>query len=275
MWEYTEKVKDHYRNPKNVGEIENPDAVGEAGSISCGDALKIFLKINEAGIVTDAKFQTFGCGSAVASASALTEMIINKSIDEVAKVTNQDIADYLGGLPEQKMHCSVMGREALEAALANYKGVVAVEKKGTDRVVCQCFGTTETKIRQIIRENALSDVESVTNYCKAGGGCGKCKDDIQQIVNEEVKKREIPAGKKILTKTQMIIKVNNVLENYIAEELRKDGGDIELVDIQDNKIFVNLEGSCKNCPSSNLTLKNFVENVLKEHISPDIEVVES
>lgn len=275
MWEYTEKVKDHYRNPKNVGEMENPDAIGEAGSLSCGDALKIFLKINESGIVTDAKFQTFGCGSAVASASALTEIIIGRHIDEVAKITNQDIADYLGGLPEQKMHCSVMGREALEAALANYKGTFIAQKKDTGKVVCKCFGTTESKIRQIIRENALSDVEGVTNYCKAGGGCGNCKDDIQQIINEEVKNREIPAGKKILTKTQMIIKVNNVLENYIAEELRKDGGDIELVDIQDNKIFVNLEGSCKNCPSSNLTLKNFVENVLKEHISPDIEVVES
>lgn len=274
MWEYTDKVREYYRNPKNVGEIENPDAVAEVGSISCGDALKIFLKIDDKGIIVDAKFQTFGCGSAVASASALTELIIGKTVEEAEKLTNQDIADFLGGLPEQKMHCSVLGQEALEAAIAGYKGITI--SKGPDRVVCKCFGTTEAKIRQIVRENNITDLEGITNYCKAGGGCGKCHPDIQEIIREEtafkVCETEI---KPSLTKTQMIIKVNNVLENYIAAELRKDGGDIELIDIDGNKIMVKLKGSCKNCPSSNLTLKNFVGNTLKEHVGPDIEVIEA
>jgi NifU-like protein len=274
MWEYTEKVKEHYKNPKNVGTIENPDAVGEVGSISCGDALKLCLKINENGIITDAKFQTFGCGSAVASASILTEMVIGKSIQEAEKITNQDIADSLGGLPEQKMHCSVMGKEALEAALASYQGA-SVEKKIKSRVICGCFGVTEAKIREVVRENILNTVEQITNYTKAGGGCGKCKDNLLKILLEEINKRNNGKKEKPLTKTQQILKINDVLENYVAQELRKDGGDIELVDIEGNKIYVNLHGSCKNCPSSNLTLKNFVENVLKEHISPDIEVVEA
>lgn len=274
MWEYTEQVKEHYKNPKNVGSMDDADAVGEVGSIACGDALKLFLKIDNNGIITDAKFQTFGCGSAVASASILTEMLIGKTVQEAEKITNQDIADLLGGLPEQKMHCSVMGREALEAAIADFKGE-PVEKKMKGKIICGCFGVTDDKVREVIRENALDSVAEITNYTKAGGGCGKCKDDLQKILNEEIAKRNNGKKEKSLTKTQLILKVNKVLENYVAPELRKDGGDIELIDVEDYKIFVNLQGACKNCPSSNLTLKNFVENILKEHIGENIEVIEA
>ena len=274
MWEYSEKVIEYYRNPKNVGEIDNADAIGEVGSLSCGDALKLYLKIDNNGIIQDAKFQTFGCGSAVASSSALTEMIIGKHIDEAEKISNQEIVDFLGGLPDAKLHCSVMGQEALEAAISNYKGI-PVGKIDVGRVVCKCFGTTEEKLRQVIRENNIDNLDGVQNFCKAGGGCGNCKHDILEILNDEIEKRLIEQPKKVMSKTQMIIKVNNVLENIVAPELRKDGGDIELIDIENNKIFVKLKGSCKNCPSHNLTLKNFVENKLKELVSQEIEVIEA
>lgn len=271
MWDYTKEVMEHYRNPKNVGEIKDADAIGEAGSLVCGDALKIYLKIKD-NVVTDAKFLTFGCGSAVASSSVLTEMIIGKSLDEVKKITNKDIADKLGGLPQEKMHCSVMGHEALENALSKYfhEDVSAVKK---DKIICNCFSVTENQILYAIKENGLKTVEEVTNYTKAGGSCGKCKGEIQAVLDKyyNIERTE---EKPKLTQTQKILKINNIIENQIAAELRKDGGDIELVDIEDNKVYVKLKGSCSGCKNSNLTLKSFVEGTLREVLNEEIEVIE-
>lgn len=271
MWDYTEEVMEHYRNPKNVGKIDDADAVGEAGSLACGDALKIYLKIKD-GVVTDAKFQTFGCGSAVASSSILTEMIIGKPLEEVKKITNKDIADRLGGLPPEKMHCSVMGYEALENALGEYfHEDVAPSTK--DKLVCKCFSVTEKQIINAIKENNLQTLEEVTNYTKAGGACGHCKGDIQAILDKyygnEPEKKEVK-----LTAAQKILKINNIIENQISPELRKDGGDIELVDIDENKVYVKLRGSCSGCKNSTLTLKNFVEVTLRASLGDEIEVIE-
>lgn len=271
MWDYSKKVMEHYRNPKNVGEIENPSAVGRTGNISCGDSLVLYLKIDENDVITDAKFQTFGCGSAVASSSILTEMIIGKTVDEASKITNKNIADELGGLPAQKLHCSVMGKEALDDAIEGFRGVKHEEPE--DKIICKCFDIKESKLRELIKENNLDTIEKIQNYTKACSGCQHCREDIEKLMTETLHiKAEKPVEAKPLTKTQMILKVNKVLENYISEELRKDGGDIELVDIEDNRVFVKLQGACKWCPSSASTLKNFVEKVLREHISEDIEV---
>ncbi|MDA8105243.1 MAG: Fe-S cluster assembly protein NifU, partial [Nitrospiraceae bacterium] len=179
MWEYTDKVKETFLKPKNVGEIPDADAVGEVGSIICGDALKLFLKLDkETGKITDAKFQTFGCASAIASSSALTELVKGKTLAEALKISNQDIADFLGGLPEQKMHCSVMGREALEAAIANYRGE-KIPQKEEGKLVCKCFDVSEEKIRKVAVENHLTTVDEITNFTKAGGGCGECIPQIE------------------------------------------------------------------------------------------------
>ena len=279
MWDYNEKVKEHFLNPRNVGDIKNPDAVGVAGSLACGDQLKLMLKVNDKGIVTDAKFQTFGCGSAIASASALTEMIIGKPIEEVALITNKDIVDYLGGLPVEKMHCSVMGREALEAALHNYYGESpeqAEDKKKS--VVCECFGVTEEEIVRVVRDNKLRSVEDVTHYTKAGGGCMSCHDKIRDIIDRVAGEPEKPQpakqqGKK-LTNLQKVKLIEETFEKEIRPMLRADGGDIELIDVEGSRVIVSLRGMCSSCMSASFTLKKYVEPKLREFVSDDITIEE-
>ena len=184
MWDYTEKTLDHFRNPRNVGKIENPDGTATVGSLACGDALTFQFKLDADGRISDAKFQTFGCASAIASSSALTEMVIGKTLEEAKQITNQQIADYLGGLPPQKMHCSVMGREALEAAIKNYETGANTDRNLEDEKLCMCFDVSENEVRRVITENGLTSVEEVTNFTKAGGGCGGCRDKIQAILDE-------------------------------------------------------------------------------------------
>ena len=116
---YSEKVMDHFRNPRNVGTMDDPDGVGEVGNATCGDIMKIFIKV-ENNIITDVKFTTFGCGSAIASSSMATELIKGKPIDEAMELTNTAVAEALDGLPAQKMHCSVLAEEAIKAALDDF-----------------------------------------------------------------------------------------------------------------------------------------------------------
>jgi len=280
MWDYTDKVRDHFFNPRNVGEIENADGVGEVGSLACGDALKLTFKLGKDGKIADAKFKTFGCASAIASSSVLTELIKGKTLDEAIKVTNKDIADYLGGLPEQKMHCSVMGREALEAAIDNYKNGGTAKHEIEGNVVCTCFGVTDKEIERVIRENNLSTVEEVTNYCKAGGGCGGCKGEIEKII-ESVKGEKLKAavsasphkaGK--LTNIQKIQLVQQTINEQIKPLLREHGGNIELVDVEGNKVIVAFRGMCAQCHLAEFTMKDVVEARLREFVSEELFVEE-
>jgi len=277
MWEYTKKVRDLFLHPKNVGEIDHPDAVGEVGSIICGDALKLTLKIDkETGRIVDAKFQTFGCASAIASSSALTEMVKGKTLDEALKLSNKDIADFLGGLPEEKMHCSVMGQEALEAAIANYRGKAPAPRPG-EGVVCKCFEVTEEKIRKVIIENRLTTVEEVTNYTKAGGGCGTCIPDIEAILKSIRALKPLPEKPKRdgrLTNLQKIALIQDVIEREIRPRLQADNGDIELIDIEGPQVIVALRAMCVGCPMGRVTIKG-IEEKLKELVSSDIIVVET
>jgi NifU-like protein len=278
VWDYTDKVKDHFNNPRNVGTIKEPDGVGEVGSLACGDALKLMFKLGHDGRIVDAKFQTFGCASAIASSSALTEMIVGMTVDEAAKVTNQEIAKFLGGLPKEKMHCSVMGREALEAAIAHYRGT-APKPEDEDPVVCTCFGVTRSEIERAVLENDLRTFEDVTNYTKAGGGCGGCIEDIKAIldrVNANVTPPSPPAKKPSgrLTNIQKIRLIEETLDREIRPILQKDEGDLELVDVDGNNVIVAMRGRCVQCRSAGITLKDIVEPKLREFVSEDIVVIE-
>ena len=280
MWEYTDKVKEHFFNPRNVGEIKKPDGVGEVGSLACGDALKLTFKLDEDGRIADARFKTFGCASAIATSSVLTEMIKGMTIDEAAKVTNKDIADYLGGLPEQKMHCSVMGREALEAAIENYRtgGKKKHELKG--KVVCTCFGVTENEIERVIEDNDLKTVEDVTNYCKAGGGCGGCKGEIEKIIQKvqggKLKEisLEVPRRAGKLTNIQKIQLIQQTINEQIRPALRADGGNIELIDVEGNKVIIAFRGMCAQCKLAEFTMKDVVEAKLREFVTEELFVEE-
>lgn len=283
MWEYSEKVKDYFFNPKNSGILEDADGVGDVGAISCGDALRLMIKVDEPSqTISDAKFQTFGCGSAIASSSALTELIIGKTIDEAMALTNQDIAEFLGGLPPEKMHCSVMGQEALHAAIANYRGETWVDDHEEGALICKCFGIDEGMIERTVRTNGLTSIEEITNYTKAGGGCSTCAEGIEEVlarVNAEMvaegalaadrafvagaaplpvkEKKVMPlatAPKGPLTNLQKIRLIEETLET-IRPSLQRDGGDCELIDVEGNRVMVKLTGACVGCHLSSATIE--------------------
>jgi NifU-like protein len=291
MWDYTEKVLELFHNPKNQGLIEKTEETGvavvfgEVGSIACGDALRLHLKIQiEQDSILDARFQTFGCTSAIASSSALTELVKGLTLDQALNVTNQDIANFLGGLPEAKMHCSVMGQEALEAAIFNYRGIpLANHEDDEGALTCSCYGVSDSRIRRIIIENGLTRAEQVTNYIKAGGGCGSCLVEIDDILDAVLAEqaKSIEAVTKIvhqqdtakpLTNLQKITLIQQVIEEEIRPFLMADGGDVELHDVEGDRVLVNLKGACDSCASQNDTLKGAIETRLRAKISPTLIV---
>ncbi len=305
MWDYTDKVMEHFHNPRNQGAItekqEGEEIVtGEVGSIACGDALKLHLKIDEATkTIKDARFQTFGCASAIASSSALTELLKGRKVEEALKLTNKEIAESLGGLPEEKMHCSVMGQEALEAAIYTYKGIpLDNHEEDEGNLICRCFGVSDTKIKRIIRENNLKTAEQVTNYVKAGGGCSSCLPDIDDLIEEVTTEQEkiavqqeksvevatevwttkdTPASEtttttRPLTNLQKITLIQKVIDQEIRPILAEDGGDMELFDVEGDVVKVILKGACSGCASSTETLKLAIEATIKDRVSPSLTV---
>jgi len=196
-------------------------------------------------------------------------MIKGLTLKEAEKITNDDIAKYLGGLPKEKMHCSVMGFDALKKAIANYHGEEATRKEGT--IVCECFEVTDVEIKRAVKEHNLHNIEDVTNFTKAGGGCTKCHPQIQDIIDKtfHTKPSEKKKEKK-LTNIQKIKLIEKTLEQIIRPALKRDHGDIELIDVTGNIVSVRLLGTCAACSKSPVTLKNFVESKLKELVSHDL-----
>ncbi|MCF0234008.1 MAG: iron-sulfur cluster assembly scaffold protein [Thermoguttaceae bacterium] len=373
-WQYSEKTKRLFMDAvqgkagAHVGEVANADGVGEHGSVACGDALKFTFRVEKNADdpsqdkIVEAKFLTFGCTSAIAASEALCRIIEERQTTPIdaLKITNQDIVDFLEGLPTQKIHCSVMGAEALEAAVfdwAERRGVdlaaYGITRQGVDpddegRLVCKCFGLTEPYLRRKIRELHLTTLDEVTGALKAGGACGTCRGEIQDILNEIAAtaelganvdcgcsapsaaanaEPEIPAGtlyvaddsgltpvKKTqpagfsplamvsttaagevvqtpsfeptatakttpgefakLSPYQKAKRIEQTIETQIRPVLRRDGGDVEIVDVKDNLVYVALTGACDGCDSAAITLDLLVTAVLQEQLDPEIKVVQ-
>ena len=275
MWDYSDKVKEHFFQPRNAGPLPDANAVGDVGSISCGDALRLMLKVDpETETIEEAHFQTFGCGSAIASSSALTEIVKGMKLDDALKVSNQDIADYLDGLPPEKMHCSVMGREALQAAIANYRGEEWSDDHEEGALICKCFAVDAVMIEDTVRANNLSTMEDVINYTKAGGGCASCHEGIEEILAKvlaergetfkavPLKAKETPKPGK-LTNLERIRRIEAVLES-VRPQLQRDHGDIELVDVDGKTVYVSMTGACAGCQMEALTLQGIQAKLMEE-----------
>lgn len=367
-WQYSEKTKRLFmdavqgKSGTHVGELENADGVGEHGSVACGDALKFMFRVerNEEDPARDriveAKFLTFGCTSAIAASEALCRIIEERGLTpiEALKVTNQDIVDYLEGLPTQKIHCSVMGAEALETAVfdwASKRGVdmaaLGIKQVNADehegRLICKCFGITEPYLRRKIKELSLKTVDDVTGAIKAGGACGTCRGEIQDVLNEiwaaqscgcdsnkgahkeasacatgvESAKTTVAQAATSATSTANALPslttvvanksgeyveqpqfnasadggkdrtaeyasaspykraklIEEMVEKEIRPVLRRDGGDLEIVDVKDNLVYVSLTGACESCDSASTTIELLVAAVLQSRLDPSIEVI--
>ena len=311
-WNYTDKTKQLFMDAvqgkpgTHLGEIENPDGVGEHGSIACGDALRFMFRTDAHPTdptqdrIVEARYQTFGCTSAIAASEALCALIENGRFTPIQalKVTNKDIVEYLGGLPAQKVHCSVMGAEALEAAVYNWsqrRGVdlsrmgihLGMKDEEEGRIVCKCFSISEPYLRRKIRELNLHSIPEITAALKAGGACGSCHHapgGLQDLLDETwsgtapkpeaagaAATENSPYGN--LSVFQFMKKVDRTLEEQARPALRADGGDVELVDIKGFDVFCRLMGTCSGCPGATATLKMLVEGSLKEHVDERIRVI--
>jgi NifU-like protein len=315
-WEYSEKTKEifmdavHGKPGTHMGEIEHPDGVGEHGSIACGDALRFTFRVRRhpadplQDIITEARYLTFGCTSAIASSEALCTLIEQGGYTPIGalKISNRDIVAYLGGLPDQKIHCSVMGAEALEAAVFNWaqkRGVdlstlgidMHAEEKEEGRIVCQCFGLTEPYLQRKIRELGLKTIPEITGAIKAGGACMSCHHKpggLQDLLNEawgvqpltlkiqpaapEPRERQA-ADRPLLSPYQFSKQVEKTVDQYVRPMLARDGGDLEIVDIKDTVVYCRLVGACAGCGGATMTLKLMVERTLKDMVDDRIRII--
>jgi len=319
-WEYSEKTKKlfmdavHGKPGTHLGEIEDPDGFGEHGSLACGDAIRFTFRVKRhptdptQDVVTEARYLTFGCTSAIAASEALCALIEQggRTPVEALKITNQDIVEYLEGLPRQKIHCSVMGAEALEAAVFNWaqrRGVdlkslgvdLHADQESEGRIVCKCFSLSEPYIRRKIRELNLHTIAEITSAIKAGGACMSCHHvpgGLQDLLDEiwgtgKPQLRVLPqfpvfkgsadatveSAEPSISTYQFDKKIERAVNEHVRPMLRQDGGDLEIVDIKDTLVYCRLSGACQGCEHASQTLRMLVEQTLKEKVDERIRVI--
>ncbi len=324
-WQYSEKTKQlfmdavHGKPGTHLGEIEDPDGFGEHGSITCGDAMRFAFKVKRHAsdptqdVITEARYLTFGCTSAIAASEALCTLIEEGGYTPIdaLKVRNRDIVEFLGGLPEQKIHCSVMGAEALEAAVFNWaqrRGVdlkalgvdMHLDEQDEGRIVCKCFSLSEPYIKRKIRELGLRTIPEITHAIKAGGACMSCHHvpgGLQDLLDEVWRGADPAAAPAQVSRVgsiapvgsgssagtpsvgdsvspyQFAKKVENTVAEYVRPRLQSDGGDVEIIDIKDRLVYCRLTGACHGCAKAGQTLTMMVEQTLKDTVDERIRVI--
>ena len=317
IWEeYSQKVQDLMNNPKNMGEITEEEAkkmgcklvVADFGAESCGDAVRLYWAVDpETDIIKDAKFKSFGCGTAIASSDTMAELCKGKTVDEAVKITNIDVEKAMRddpdtpAVPPQKMHCSVMAYDVIKEAAASYKGVDAASFED-EIIVCECARVSLGTIKEVIKLNDLKTVEEITNYTKAGAFCKSCIRpggheereyylvDILKETREEMEKeklKELADAKtsidtqvdfKDLTIVQKFKEVEKVIDENIRQMLIMDGGNLEIVDIRDTEdgftdVYIRYLGACSGCASSSTGTLYAIEAILREKLSENIRVL--
>ena len=308
LWEsYSQKVNDRMLNPRHLGEITEADAsamgaklvVADWGAEVCGDAIRAFWAVEpKTNRILDAKFKTFGCGTAIASSDMMCEMIIGKTVDEAMKITNIDVEHSLrddaatAAIPPQKMHCSVMAYDVIRKAASEYKGV-DMDSLEAEEIVCQCARVSLRTVKDVIRINDLHTVEDITRFTKAGAFCKSCirpgghesrKHYLVDILREvraemaRVKSRvEQPVTFAALGLIQKHRAVEKVLDEKVRPNLLKDGGNLEVVDMKEadgvTEVHINYLGACKGCPSAAVGTLSYIEDFLKKELDQNIRVL--
>lgn len=316
IWEeYSQNVQDRMNNPRFMGEITQDEAkaknakliVADFGAESCGDAVRLYWLIDEkTDIIIDAKFKSFGCGTAIASSDTMAELCIGKKVDEAVKITNLDVERAMRDTPEipavpaQKMHCSVMAYDVIKQAAAKYKGVDPAHFED-EIIVCECARVSLGTIKEVIKLNDLKTVEDITQYTKAGAFCKSCikagghekrqfhlVDILAQTRAEMEQEKLSKLANAAFNKTDMSFEELNTIgkfkavESLIDDEIRPmlqfDGGNLEIIDIKtedDGKtdVFIRYLGACSGCASGSTGTLYAIENVLQENLSPNIRVL--
>lgn len=312
LWEaYSKKVQERMDNPTHLGVItqEQADArgakliVADHGAESCGDAVRLYWLVDENDKIIDAKFKSFGCGTAIASSDMMVELCLNKSVQEAVKITNLDVEHALRddpdtpAVPGQKMHCSVMAYDVIKQAAGMYLGKNA-EDFEDEIIVCECARVSLSTLREVIRLNDLTTIEEITQYTKAGAFCKSCIRpggheerkyylvDILRDVRAEMeteKLRENIANAesgdfKAMTMVQKVKAIDKIIDENIRPMLIMDGGNMEIIDIKETSdnfidVYIRYLGACSGCGSAASGTLFAIESILQENLSQDIRVL--
>ncbi|KAA6225458.1 MULTISPECIES: iron-sulfur cluster assembly scaffold protein [unclassified Campylobacter] len=311
IWdEYSQKVQNRMNNPLHMGEFNEEDAkkanakliVADFGAESCGDAVRLFWLVDEkTDTIIDAKFKSFGCGTAIASSDTMVDLCIGKTVDEAVKITNLDVEFAMRddpntpAVPPQKMHCSVMAYDVIKQAAAHYKGI-SPEDFEDQIIVCECARVSLGTIKEVIKLNDLKSVEEITQYTKAGAFCKSCvrpgghekRDyylvDILAQTRAEMDKERVEKAINSdtifddMTLVGQLKAVENILDTEVRPMLQNDGGDMEVIDIQKATdktidVYIRYLGACSGCSSGSGATLYAIETILQEELSPNIRVM--